>query len=440
MLNFLIKGFLIIKAIVVTDGERILGLGDLGANGMGIPVGKLSLYTALAGIPPDQCLPIMLDVGTNNKQFLDDPFYVGIKQNRVTGIEYEEFMDEFMQACVTRFGHNCLIQFEDFASHNAYRYLEKYKRNYCMFNDDIQGTAAVVLAGILASLRVTNTRLEQNRFLFVGAGQAACGIADLISSAMSQSSGISIEEARKQVNLFDIDGLLVENRPEGQLDGPKRPFVKSDLQPTKDLANAIDQIKPTALIGASGCGGTFPPHVLRKMADINEKPIIFALSNPTSRAECTAEEAYTHTDGRCLFSSGSPFKPVTYKDKIFHPGQGNNAYIFPSIALATIVSAARHIDDDVFLIAAQSLANQVSENDLAVGRLYPPQKQIRECSIRIASEISDWYYKNNKATTFPEPNDKESFIREYLYDTSYTDYVPNTWSWPEKHTKPRGEK
>ena len=288
---------------------------------------------------------------------MDDPLYIGLRQPRVTGKEYDEFMDEFMEAVVARFGSNCLIQYEDFASHNAHRLLEKYRDIYCMFNDDIQGTAAVVLAGVLASLRITGTKLEDNRILFVGAGQAACGIADLTTMAIARKANITFEEACERVFMLDVDGLLVDNRPEGNLDGPKSKYTKKYYRPTKDIADAIDQIKPTALIGATGVGNIFKPDALRKMAELNARPLIFALSNPTSRAECTAEEAYRYTDGRCLFSSGSPFAPVNYNGKMLYPGQGNNAYIFPGIGLATIVSAARHIDDEVFLIAAEVCSN-----------------------------------------------------------------------------------
>ncbi|CAF0732875.1 unnamed protein product [Brachionus calyciflorus] len=426
-----------VKAIVVTDGQRILGLGDLGCYGMGIPVGKLSLYTALAGIYPTHCLPIMLDVGTNNKELLDDPLYIGLRQERVGGKVYEEFMDEFMDAVVARFGYNCLIQFEDFASHNAHKFLEKYRNKYCMFNDDIQGTAAVALAGVLTSLRVSGIDLQDNRILFVGAGQAACGIAELVALAISRKANISIDEACERIYMFDVDGLLVENRPEGQLDGPKNKFVKTNFTPTRDLLNAVEQVKPTVLIGATGVGGIFTESVLKKMGELNHRPIIFALSNPTNKAECTAEQAFRNTDGRCLFSSGSPFNPVEYNGKTYIPGQGNNSYIFPGVALATTVFQSKHIDEEVFLIAAESLSEQVSEEDLSTGRIYPPMKQIQDVSVKIATEVSKYYYSVGMASLYPKPECLETHIRNQLYDTTYQSYVPSTWSWPEEHLKPK---
>lgn len=273
----------------------------------------------------------------------------------MTGAAYDAFMDEFMDAVVARYGYNCLVQFEDFASHNAYRFLEKYRNKYCMFNDDIQGTAAVALSGVLTSSRVTGIPLHEMRILFVGAGQAACGIADLVALAISRAAAISVEEARTRIFMYDVDGLLVHGRPEGQLDGPKSKYVKSGLEPARDLAAAIERVRPNALIGATGVAGIFNTAVLRKMAELNERPVIFALSNPTSKAECTATEAYTETEGRCLFSSGSPFAPVTLPNlnKTFYPSQGNNSYIFPGVALATIIFKSRHIEEDVFLIAAE---------------------------------------------------------------------------------------
>ncbi|CAF2772675.1 unnamed protein product [Rotaria sp. Silwood2] len=424
-----------VKAIVVTDGERILGLGDLGTFGMGIPVGKLQLYTAIAGIPPQHCLPIMLDVGTNNEEISSNPLYIGLRQSRVTGKEYDEFIDEFMDAVVQRFGWECLIQFEDFASHNAYRLLERYQKTYCTFNDDIQGTAAVVLAGLFGALRITNTRLIDNTYLFVGAGQAACGIADLVTHAMVRE-GVSVEEARSKIWMYDVHGLIVEGRTQGDLDGPKASYVKKG-KAIKDLAAVVDYVKPSILMGASGVGRLFHEAVLKKMAQINERPVIFALSNPTSRAECTAEEAYRETDGRCIFASGSPFKPVVYKDKTFHPGQGNNAYIFPAVALATVACSARHVEEDMFLIAAQKLGSLVNEEDLNDGRVYPPVPKIHEVTVKIATHLAEHLYATKKAWNYPEPENKEEFIRMQLYDTSYEYFGPKTWKWPEQHSTAR---
>ncbi|CAF4335036.1 unnamed protein product, partial [Rotaria sp. Silwood2] len=388
----------------------------------------------IAGISPRHCLPIMLDVGTNN-QISSNPLYIGLRQKRVIGKEYDEFINEFMQAVVQRFGWHCLIQFEDFASHNAHKLLEKYQKKYCTFNDDIQGTAAVVLAGLFAALRITGKKLIDNTYLFVGAGQAACGIADLITHAMIHE-GSSIEEARSKIWMYDIHGLIVRNRPQGNIEGPKASYLKKG-RAIKDLSSVIDYVKPTVLMGASGVARLFHDGVLKKMAQVNDRPIIFALSNPISRAECTAEEAYRETDGRCVFASGSPFKPVMYKDKTFHPGQGNNAYIFPAIALATIACAARHVEDDMFLIAAQKLGSLVTQKDLDSGRIYPPIPTIREVTIKIAAHLVEHLYKEKKAWFHPEPKDKEEFIRMQLYNTNYQYFGPLTWKWPELHKKPR---
>jgi len=401
------------KLIVMTDGERILGLGDLGANGMGIPVGKLSLYTACAGVHPEQCLPVTLDVGTNNEEFLNDPYYIGLRQRRVTGAAYDEFIDEFMTAARAAFP-GVLIQFEDFANHSAFRLLHKYRDEACVFNDDIQGTAAVALAGVFSALRITGGKLCEQTLLFLGAGEAATGIADLVVSAM-MAEGLSEAEALRRNWLVDSRGLVVKDRP--GLSGHKLRYAHEQA-PISDFLTAIDTLKPTAIIGVAAVGGAFTPEVLQAMAKLNEQPIVFALSNPTSKAECSAEEAYRHTEGRALFACGSPFDPVKLDGTTFVPRQGNNSYIFPGVGLGAIASGSRLVTNEMFMAAAHTLANSVSADDLRQGSLYPALPRIREVSAQIGAAVADVAYQRGLAAG-PPPNDTIGFIQSQMYDPRY---------------------
>ncbi|KAI5586337.1 hypothetical protein POPTR_006G236500v4 [Populus trichocarpa] len=409
-----------IQVIVVTDGERILGLGDLGCQGMGIPVGKLSLYTALGGLRPSACLPVTIDVGTNNEKLLNDEFYIGLRQRRATGQEYAELLEEFMTAVKKNYGEKVLVQFEDFANHNAFELLEKYSPTHLVFNDDIQGTASVVLAGLLAALKLVGGALADHRFLFLGAGEAGTGIAELIALEISKQTKAPLEETRKKIWLVDSKGLIVSSRKES-LQHFKKPWAH-DHEPVKGLLDAVKAIKPTVLIGSSGVGKTFTKEVVEAMASINEKPLILALSNPTSQSECTAEEAYTWSKGRVIFASGSPFDPVEYNRKVFVPGQANNAYIFPGFGLGLIMSGAIRVHDDMLLAASEALAAQVKQEHFDKGLIYPPFSNIRNISANIAAKVAAKAYELGLASRLPRPKDLVKYAESCMYSPVYRSY------------------
>eukprot|EP00605_Chrysophyceae_sp_TOSAG23-4_P002586 GSChrysophyteH1.ASY1.ANO1.2856.1 assembled CDS len=390
-----------VKVIVVTDGERILGLGDLGVNGMGIPIGKLALYTACAGIHPEQTLPVHIDVGTNTESILKDPYYMGLRQKRDNSQAYDNLIQEFFDACQKKYGRDVLIQFEDFGNTNAFRLLHKHSQTATTFNDDIQGTASVVLAGIISSLGLAKKeKVADHKFVFLGAGEAGVGIADLIAIAVRHETGCSLEEARSKIWLVDSRGLFCSGNA---------------------LMDAIKLLQPTAIIGVSAQGQTFTKEICEEMARINEHPLIFALSNPTSKAECTAKQAYEWTNGKCVFASGSPFDPVTLADgRTFNPGQGNNAYIFPGVGLGAVSVGAQFINDDDMYVAASSLAAQVSPEDLASGNAYPPLNDIRKVSLHIAAAVAENMVKTGRAAR--QPADGESYVEnaaKFVYTPSY---------------------
>ncbi|KAI3447030.1 hypothetical protein Pfo_003695 [Paulownia fortunei] len=420
-----------IQVIVVTDGERILGLGDLGCQGMGIPVGKLALYTALGGVRPSavsiniwkltkDCLPITIDVGTNTEQLLNDEFYIGLKQKRATGKEYYDLLHEFMTAAKQNYGEKVLIQFEDFANHNAFELLAKYGTTHLVFNDDIQGTAAVVLAGLVASLKLLGGKLADHTFLFLGAGEAGTGIAELIALEMSKQTKVPLEETRKNIWLVDSKGLIVNSRKES-LQHFKKPWAH-EHEPVSNLLDAVKAIKPTALIGTSGVGKAFTKEVVGAMASFNEKPLIMALSNPTSQSECTAEEAYTWTKGRAIFASGSPFDPVEFNGKTFVPGQSNNAYIFPGLGFGLVISGAIRVHDDMLLAASEALAGQLTQEHYDKGIIYPPISNIRKISAHIAANVAAKAYELGLATRLPRPADLVKYAESCMYTPNYRSY------------------
>lgn len=406
-----------VRMIVVTDGERILGLGDLGANGMGIPIGKLSLYTACAGVDPSLCLPVTIDVGTNREETRRDPLYLGLPQERLRGAEYEALLEEFVLAVQEVFPET-VIQFEDFATDNAIRLLARYRDRVCCFNDDIQGTAAVTLAGLLSAARVTGQPLVRQKVLFLGAGSAATGIADLIVSALVRE-GMSAAAARERCWFIDSRGLVVAGR--AGLADYKLPYAHPH-PPAAGLLEAVEALHPTAIVGVSATPDSFTEPAVRAMARLNPRPIIFPLSNPTSKSECTAAQAYEWTEGRAVFASGSPFAPVPHGGRTYLPGQGNNAYIFPGVGLGVIVAKARRVTDTMFYAAARTLAAQVTEASLERGALFPPLAEIRKVSVEIAAAVVEVAYEEGLASA-PRPADLRAAARREMYDAAYPVYA-----------------
>jgi len=403
--------------IVVTDGERILGLGDLGANGMGIPIGKLALYTACAGLHPRRCLPVMLDVGTNNESLLHDPLYLGLRQKRLAGAALDELVEEFVEASQEVFP-GIVVQFEDFANHNAFRLLARYRDMVCCFNDDIQGTASVAVAGVFSALRITKKKMTEQTFLCLGAGEAATGISDLLVSAMVEE-GMAAAEARRRCWMVDSKGLVVASR--SGLAEHKKAYAH-DHAPLPDFLSAVKALKPTAIVGVGATPSMFTREVIEEMSRLNERPIVFALSNPTSKAECTAEQAYAWSGGQALFASGSPFDPVTYDGRRYVPRQGNNSYIFPGVGLGVVAVRSTRVTDDMFMAAARTLAASVGEDDLAQGSLYPPLNRVRDVSAHIATSVAEVAFRNDLAG-IERPDDVLEYIRSQMYEPEYASYV-----------------
>ena len=403
-----------VEVIVVTDGQRILGLGDQGVNGMGIPVGKLALYTACAGIAPEKTLPVTIDVGTNNADYLADPLYMGLRHERVQGEAYDELVDEFMQA-VRRRWPNVLVQFEDFGNANAFRVLDRWKDNALCFNDDIQGTACVAVTGFFSAMRVLGAKLADQRVLFLGAGEAATGIANLIAQAISDETGETIEEARKRCFLYDSKGLVVASRTD--LSHHKQEFAH-EAEFTKTFEESIEQLRPTAIVGVAAQPNAFNEGVIRRMSELNERPIIFALSNPTSKAECSAEMAYRFSNGKALFASGSPFAPVDIDGQHFVPRQGNNAYVFPALGRGATFARSKTMPVGMFLAASRKLAEMVSEEDLANGSLYPSLMDIRPISEEISVAVAEYAYSNGLAQN-EKPEDLDAAVKASMWTPKY---------------------
>jgi malate dehydrogenase (oxaloacetate-decarboxylating)(NADP+) len=398
-----------VRFICVTDGGRILGLGDLGANGAGIPIGKLQLYTACAGVPPQYLLPMYLDAGTNNEQYLIDPLYLGLRRVRPSTEELYSFVDEFVEA-VQQVFPKCCIHFEDWTGVDAVHLLQRYRDKYCVYNDDVQGTAGIVLAGMINAAKIKGTKLGDEKYLFLGAGSAGIGLADLICSAMVQE-GLTLKEAQSRIYLFDINGLLEDTRKD--LVDFQKPYAHRHA-PTRDFVAAIESIKPTTIIGVSTIGGAFTQKVIEAMSRINERPVILALSNPTDHAECTPEQAYTWSTGKAIYAAGVQFPPVHFKGQTFF-------YIFPAIGLAVFATQASRVTDEMFIDAAKGVADQVPSDLLKQGLLYPLQSNILETEIQTAARVAKLVFDSGLARV-EKPKNINSWLQSLVYKPEYPTY------------------
>ena len=406
-----------IRFICVTDGGRILGLGDLGANGMGIPIGKLQLYTAAAGVPPQYLLPMYLDAGTNNEQYLKDPLYLGLRKTRPATAELFSFVDEFVEAVQEVFP-KCCIHFEDWTGVDAMHLLQRYRDKYCVYNDDVQGTAGITLAGMINATKLKGTKLKDEKYLFLGAGSAGIGLANLMCSALV-AQGMTLMDAQSQVYMFDVDGLLDSTRT--NLVDFQLPYAHSHA-PTKDFVAAIESIKPTTIIGVSTIGGAFTQQVIEAMSRINERPVILAMSNPTEHAECTAEQAYNWSKGKAIFAAGVQFQPVHYNGQTLLPGQANNFYIFPAVGMAILATQAKRVSDEMFIEAAHAVSDQVTPEQLQQGQLYPFQSNILEVEIQTAARVAKLVFDTGLARV-DRPADMVNFIRQPVYKPEYATLV-----------------
>jgi malate dehydrogenase (oxaloacetate-decarboxylating)(NADP+) len=404
-----------VRFICVTDGGRILGLGDLGANGAPIPIGKLQLYTACAGVPPQYLLPMYLDAGTNNEQYLHDPLYLGMRKTRPPTAELYSFVDEFVEAVQEVFP-KCCIHFEDWTGADAVHLLQRYRDKYCVYNDDVQGTAGITLAGMINATKIKGTKLKDEKYLFLGAGSAGIGLADLLCSALV-AQGMSLKEAQSRVYMFDVNGLLESSRKD--LLDYQKPYAHQHA-PTRDFVAAIESIKPTTIIGVSTIGGAFNQKVIEAMARINERPVILALSNPTEHAECTPEQTYTWSKGKAIYAAGVQFEPVHYNGQTLLPGQANNFYIFPAIGMAIFATQAKRVTDEMFIEAGQGVADQVPSDLLKQGLLYPLQSNILETEIQTAARVAKLVFDSGLARV-SRPTDMVSFIRQHVYKPEYRD-------------------